>query len=158
MMSNAALSACRTYRYDLCRGWGDPKRMVAFIGLNPSTADETKEDPTIRRCIGFAKAWGYGGIHMLNLFAFRATDPKAMKTADDPVGPLNDYYIMGVHMLCEKTVAAWGSHGGYMDRSAAVRKLIPELYCLKTNRDGQPAHPLYLKKDLKPVGFAGVSK
>lgn len=90
MKKTAKLSDCRTYRYELWRTWDESKPYAMFIGLNPSTADETEDDPTIRRCINFAKTWGYGGLCMTNLFAYRATQPEDMKRASDPIGNKND--------------------------------------------------------------------
>ena len=90
MKTDAKLSECRKYRYALWRTWDETKPHVMIIGLNPSTADETKDDPTITRCINFAKSWGYGGVCMANLFAYRATEPTVMKGSTDPVGTEND--------------------------------------------------------------------
>lgn len=145
---HAEFSPCRTYRYDLERHWHEGCGKVAFIGLNPSTADETQDDPTIRRCIGFAKSWGFSGLHMLNLFAYRATDPKDMKLADDPIGPDNDRYILQVANECIAVIAAWGTHGVYRGRDNQVKRLLPELHCLKITKGGHPSHPLYLPKSL----------
>ena len=94
LKTGAIFSGCRTYRYTLWRSWDRDKGDVMFIGLNPSTADETLNDPTVRRCINYAKSWGYGGIYMANMFAFRATDPKEMKQAKDPIGYRNDFWLM----------------------------------------------------------------
>lgn len=152
MEKAAEFSDCRTYRYVLSRIWDRSERSVTFIGLNPSTADETEDDPTIRRCIGFAKAWGYGGLIMANLFAYRATFPSDMKAAPDPIGSGNDSWLR--HLADNSLViAAWGNHGSYMNRAADVRRMLSELYCLKLNGSGEPAHPLYLKADLMPTPF-----
>jgi len=124
---------------------------VLFIGLNPSTADAAVDDPTIRRCIGFAKAWGFGGLYMANLFAFRSTDPRGLLSASDPVGPENDAILLKLTKMASLVVAAWGNHGAFMDRASHVRALCGELSVLKLNHSGQPAHPLYLKKDVKPT-------
>lgn len=150
IIKGAELSPCRTYRYALWRIWDETKRYVVFICLNPSTADETEDDPTIRRCIGYAKAWGFGGIYMVNLFAFRATDPKAMKAAENPIGDDNDYWLRKLS-CAGLAVAAWGNHGVHLGRSKEVRALIPELYCLKQNKSGEPVHPLYQKASLTPT-------
>lgn len=93
MKKYATLSEDRKYRYTLTRIWDETKPKVMFIGLNPSTADETKDDPTIIRCINFAKSWGYGGLEMTNLFAFRATNPKVMKNEKEPIGKDNDTWL-----------------------------------------------------------------
>ncbi len=157
LQSGAEFSPCRLYRYSLWRLWDDRPK-VAFIGLNPSTADETADDPTIRRCIGYASDWGYGGLYMLNLFAFRATDPKDMKAASDPVGPDNNLALTGHALTCAKTIAAWGNDGLYRARSAAVRAMLPRLYCLGLNANGEPKHPLYLAKNLRPVLWVSLTE
>lgn len=149
MIKKAQFSACRTWRYTLSRWWGTlEQKRIAFIGLNPSTADESKDDPTIRRCIGYAKAWGYGGLHMLNLFAFRATDPKKMKLAADPIGPDNDLYIKRIAGITQVVVAAWGGNATFLpSRSEEIVDLIGErLTCLGKTKGGHPKHPLYLKR------------
>lgn len=122
-----------------------------FVGLNPSTADERLDDPTVRRCIGFAKSWGYGGVIMTNLFAFRATIPEDMKKAKDPIGPENDYFLRVCAGYASITVAAWGTSGGFLRRDREVIRLIPNLHYLRLTKKGFPAHPLYLPKDLEPV-------
>jgi hypothetical protein len=110
------LSPCRTYRYSLWREWIGGDGYVLFIGLNPSTADETNDDQTIRRCIGFAKAWGFAGVCMANLFAFRATDPKVMMQAADPVGRDNDAWLRTLSDAASLVVGAWGVGGSYLVR------------------------------------------
>ncbi|MCK7458888.1 DUF1643 domain-containing protein [Idiomarina aminovorans] len=150
MKTDAKFSACRSYRYVLWRVWDDAKLYVAIIGLNPSTADEVQNDPTINRCISFAQSWGYGGVCMVNLFAFRATVPADMMSAKDPVGPDNDKWLVDIAKTAGAVVAAWGNDGSYLGRSSAVKELIPNLCALKINRAGEPAHPLYLKGSLVP--------
>lgn len=154
MERKTILSPCRTYRYTLWREFGsvlDDGRYVMFIGLNPSTADEVEDDPTIRRCIGYAKAWGYSALCMVNLFAYRATDPAVMTKADNPIGPDNDKYLSTLAQGASVVVAAWGNDGAYRGRDAQVRAMIPNLHCLSVTKSGQPGHPLYLKKNLLPV-------
>lgn len=124
-----------------------------FIGLNPSVADEVQDDPTIRRCAAFAKAWGYGALCMSNLFAFRATDPADMIAADDPVGPDNDRYLTDLASNAGVVVAAWGTNGTHRSRDLAVRAMIPNLHYLHKTKAGHPGHPLYLHGTLKPVPF-----
>lgn len=154
MNKGATFSDCKKYRYSLWRIWEGGKGVVTFIGLNPSTADENIDDPTIKRCINFAKSWGYGGIYMVNLFAFRATDPKVMKATDYPVGSDNDKWIKQLIDESEIAVAAWGNHGKHLRRDRTVKKLIgSKLHCLEKSKDGNPKHPLYLKKDLTPISF-----
>jgi len=151
-------SPCRKYRYTLWRWWNKSKPYASFICLNPSTADEISDDNTVRRCINYSKDWGYGGFLMLNIFAFRATDPKVMKAQEDPIGPDNDMWIKKLAKDAGVVVAAWGSHGAYMDRGEHVKNMIPGLKCLKRTKSGQPQHPLYLKKDLRPIAYNKCAK
>lgn len=143
MKTGASFSTCRTYRYALWRTWHESEPYTLFIGLNPSTADETEDDPTIRRCIGFAKAWGFGGLCVVNLFAYRATEPKDMMKAEDPTGPENDRWIKRLSADAGVIVAAWGNSGSFLGRSWTVTRMIPNLTCLKLNKSGEPVHPLY---------------
>jgi hypothetical protein len=151
--TDAILSADRKYRYVLSRIWDESKPTVMIIGLNPSTADEEKNDPTIIRCINFAKNWGYGGVYMLNLFGFRATQPKNMFNAENPIGDENDKYIVKYSKICDKVICAWGNDGSYKNRNKEVLYKIENSYYLKLNKTGEPAHPLYLKDDLTPIKF-----
>jgi hypothetical protein len=146
-MSRAAVfSPCRKYRYSLEIIWDESKPLAAFIGLNPSTADEVSDDPTIRRCIGFAKREGCGGLRMLNLFAYRATDPREMKAAAFPVGGDNDLRKL-LDGIAGPIIACWGSHGDYLGRDSGVRLDTPGMLCFGRNGDGSPKHPLYLRGD-----------
>lgn len=149
------LSPCRSYRYVLWREFNEliGQGYAMFIGLNPSTADETSDDATIRRCIGYAKSWGYGAMCMTNLFAFRATKPEDMMTAVDPVGADNDQHLLAAAQGAGVIVAAWGTHGEFMGRDATVRNLIPGLHCLALTKGGHPHHPLRLRADLIPVPY-----
>ena len=149
----ANFSSCRKYRYSLSRIWNKQKKFVLFIGLNPSTADEKMDDPTIRRCSGYAQKWGYGGFIMVNLFAYRSTLPSKLKKVKYPVGSENDKYIVILSKKADITVAAWGNNGNLYSRDKQVLNLVPSLMCLKINKSGQPAHPLYLKKDLKLINY-----
>ena len=124
---------------------------VMFVGLNPSAADETSDDPTLTRCIRYAKSWGYGGVCMANLFAFRATEPADMKASDDPIGTENNKWLMKLAKDAALVVAAWGNDGSYLERSGQVKEFLSNLYCLKLNKSGEPAHPLYQAAGLKPV-------
>lgn len=151
MKREATFSSCQSYRYSLLREWSATQNKVLFIGLNPSTADATIDDPTIRRCIGFARSWGFGGLYMGNLFAFRSTDPRGLFSASDPVGPDNDATLLELAGVVRLVVAAWGNHGAYLGQASHVRSLFRSLSVLKLNRSGQPAHPLYLKKGLSPT-------
>lgn len=155
MPRTTILSPCRTYRYTLWREFDGlaGNGYAMFIGLNPSTADEVEDDPTIRRCIAFAKAWGYGALCMTNLFAFRATKPVDMKNAIDPVGPNNDAHLVEMAQEAGIVVAAWGTDGSHMGRDKTVRILVPHLYCLRKTKGGHPSHPLYLPGNLTPQPF-----
>lgn len=148
--SAAVLSPCRTFRYSLTREWGSGPA-VLFVGLNPSTADEATDDPTIRRCIGFARAWGFGRLEMANLFAFRATDPSDMRAASDPVGPDNDRHLRELATACQMAVAAWGASGTFRSRDVQVRVMLPRLHYLRLTKAGHPGHPLYLPAHLRPT-------
>lgn len=154
MKTDAVLSECKTYRYALWRTWDESKPYALFIGLNPSTADETEDDPTIRRCVGFAKAWGFGGLCVVNLFAYRATEPKDMMKAEDPIGPENDRWIKRLSADAGVIVAAWGNSGSFLGRSWTVTRMIPNLTCLKLNKSGEPVHPLYQPATATPKRMA----
>ena len=130
--------------------WDETQPYVLFVGLNPSTADATNNDPTITRCINFAKSWGYGGMYVTNLFAYRATQPKDLKAAKNPVGKDNDSWVLKLAKDAGIIVAIWGNHGAYQSRSQEMLKILPRPHCLKVSKTGEPMHPLYLKADLKP--------
>ena len=153
MEKSAILSADRKYRYVLTRIWDEKKPTVVFIGLNPSTADEEVDDETIRKCIGYAKRWGYGKLIMVNLFAFRSTDPSMLKRVEDPVGPDNDSYIQKCVSESNLVIACWGKHGKLLNRDKALMGSLPNLVCLKRNKNGTPHHPLYLSKDITPMPY-----
>ena len=152
----------RRYRYTLWRDLrtdanlfsDDIRRLdqyVQFIGLNPSTADETQDDPTVRRCRGFATFWGFGAICMTNIFAFRATDPRDMKREPSPIGVNNDRWLATIAASAGLVVACWGSHGDWLGRGVIVAATIPNLHCFGKTKGGHPLHPLYLKKTLQPI-------
>lgn len=152
--SGAIISPCGLYRYHLWRIWDDCLPTMVFVMLNPSTADASHDDPTIRRCIGFAKRDGYGSISVRNVFALRATNPKELLTAADPFGPENESHLLaarGVSVLT-RLVVAWGAKfggprlKGFYNR-AATACTIQGAYCLGTTKDGDPRHPLYLRND-----------
>ena len=153
MQKSAVLSKDRIYRYSLSRVWDESKPYVLFIGLNPSTADEREDDSTIKRCIDYANRWGYGGLQMANLFAYRATLPSDLKQTKKPVGVDNDRFIRELSRNAEMTIVAWSDDGTYLDRNIEVLKIIESPMCLKINKSRQPAHPLYQKKDLKPIPY-----
>lgn len=139
----------RIYRYALSRVWDARKPMMLFVGLNPSTADENTLDPTLRKCIKFATREGCGGLWVGNLFAFRATKPKNMLAAADPVGPDNDSWLQDMSCWCSLILVGWGAHGVHMDRDKEVRRLLQGhgLASLAVNKNGTPMHPLYCRDD-----------
>ena len=143
------------WRYQLRRVWDPLSPLVAFVGLNPSTADETHDDPTVRRCIGFARRWGYGGLIMTNAFGFRATDPRDMLVAADPVGPDNDRHLRAVAAEAPLVVAAWGARGAFQGRSAQVAGMLGELWALALTKRGEPRHPLYVRGDVERITWSG---
>lgn len=144
----------RKYRYTLWREWDMFNNdFVVFIGLNPSTADETKNDPTIRRCIGFAKRWGYGALCMLNLFAFRMVNPNEMKKYEYPVGDENNKWIIEITQKAKLVIVAWGINGNHLNRDIEVLKLLDNIYCLGVTKKGFPFHPLYVKSNKKLIPF-----
>ena len=149
--SGAVFSDCRNYRYALWRVWNEQMPIAMIIGLNPSTADQTRNDPTITRCINFASSWGYGGVCVTNLFGFRATAPTELKAHHDPIGKENDAWVHEIAKGAAITVAAWGNHGKFLNRSLEILPSLDQLHCIKMNKSGEPAHPLYLKAELKPV-------
>ena len=151
--SNAKFSNDRVYRYALWRTWDQSLEKLLFIGLNPSTADEVKDDPTMRRCIRFSKDFGFGGFIMANIFAFRSTDPKKLKKIKNPIGKKNDFWIKKLDKEAGMTIAAWGTHGNYLNRGEEVSKMLKNLYCLRKTKNGFPSHPLYLPANLKPIKY-----
>ena len=152
MNSGAHFSRCRSFRYALWREWDADGPKVLMIGLNPSTADASRNDPTIRRCMGFAREWGFGGVWVLNLFAYRATYPADLRAAPDPVGPRNDEWIRRVARKVDRAVAVWGNDGAMLGRSTRVRRMLGDrLEVIRLNAGGEPAHPLYMPKGVKPI-------
>lgn len=144
--SSAILSDCKSYRYRLERRWDMERPRVAFVMLNPSTADANLDDPTIRRCIGFAKAWGFGGLIVGNLFALRSTDPKALYSHSEPIGPDNDRHLLTIADDVDQIICAWGTNGALHGRGKAVVRMLRgrNMLALKVTSDGSPGHPLYL--------------
>ena len=159
IQGSANISECGQYRYQLGRQWGSGS-VVMFVMLNPSTADAERNDPTIRRCIDYAKRWGYGSLCVGNLFAWRATDPRELRRSDiDPVGQKNDAAVLEMAKRSECVVAAWGDKGRLMGRGQKIRRLLswhPNLCVLRFNRSGEPSHPLRLRKNLEPMIWSGA--
>jgi hypothetical protein len=143
------LSSDRVYRYSLSRKWDDSRRSLVVIGLNPSTADEETDDPTIRRCVGFAQREGYGGLHMLNMFALRSTDPDQLLTHADPVGPENHLYLQRAAQANSLVLAAWGAVAKDFPSQARYVCAVfhGKMRCLGITKDGHPRHPLYVRAD-----------
>jgi hypothetical protein len=157
MKTAAILSEHRVYRYLLRREWA-PGPTLPIIMLNPSTADETEDDPTIRRCVGFAKSWGYGALCVANLFALRATDPKALIAHPSPIGPRNDEILARIAEKAQGPIlCAWGAHKMAETRSREVidrfRTAGATLQALRVTKGGAPAHPLYMPANLTPITF-----
>ena len=151
--SVATYSPDSRYRYSLTRDWGSGSRAL-FVMLNPSTATELQNDPTVERCERRARALGFGGFAVANIFAFRATDPRVMRAEADPVGPANDATIHDLALRYDRIVCAWGGHGLHLDRGATVAALLRgtgrDLFHLGLTKDGQPKHPLYLGYQEQP--------
>ena len=147
----AAFSDCRSYRWWLTRIWDHSADLLVFIMLNPSTADASTDDPTIRRCVGFARRLGHGGICVVNLYVFRATSPRRLAGASDPVGSQTDFWLTYAAARARKVVCAWGANAKFRrGRTGDVLKLLrghPSLMCLGRTKDGQPRHPLYVRAD-----------
>lgn len=147
MYSSAIFSPCLTYRYRLTRIWDESLTTVVFILYNPSTADADKNDPTLRRCVGFAKDWGFGGLVLVNLFAFRSKQPKDLQKALNPIGPDNESYLKAELPAHAEVVCAWGLQGGPIPPwIIANSKRVVHLGLCK---DGSPKHPLYLPATTK---------
>ena len=155
MKNSVSFSKNRKYRYFLAESWG-PKDNLIFMLLNPSTADDAKDDRTVAKCKKLAKELGYHGATILNLFAYCSTDPKKLKTVKDPVGEYNDSYIRLAMDAGDDVVLAYGNHGVYKKRHEQVLKILKQynknLYTLGYTNDFIPEHPLYIKmpKELQP--------
>jgi len=147
--NGAHFSACKKYRYKLWRIWDDTKPKVMFIGLNPSTADESKNDPTIRRVISMAKNWGFGGVYMMNLYTYITPYPKDLQFA---VGYQDIERLKLVAKKCEQVIFAWGNFKVF-GRDEIVKNTFPNALALQINKNGSPKHPLYVKGDIVPVKY-----
>lgn len=158
-MHSASFSPDRRYRYWLESKLDGGDGVCMFVMLNPSTADETRSDPTVTRCKGFARRWGYGALWVCNIFALRSTSPDALRENPDPTGPLNDGHILRYARGADTIVCAWGNHGLHGGRGERVMRMLEGeglsgrmCHLGLTGRD-QPRHPLYLRADTRPVGF-----
>jgi hypothetical protein len=155
LKAHACISGCGQYRYALWRRWA-PGPQVLFVMLNPSTADQVRDDPTIRRCIGFAASWGYGSLAVANLFAYRTASPKILMRAARPVGRANDRWLLRLAAESSQVIAAWGNWGGLLGRDQQVREALAPLHALSLTRQGQPRHPLYVKSTARPMVWLGA--
>jgi len=142
----------RKYRYVLWRIWDPDKPVCGFIGLNPSTADDITDDPTIRRVKRFASDWGYGGVYMLNIFAFVTPYPHILAKCPDPVKD-NDKWLVNIGQKCDKIIFCWGAFKEAESRAREVEKLFTNPFCLNINYDGSPRHPLYVPRSQKPIRY-----
>jgi hypothetical protein len=159
-MKTAVISACGNFRYLLTRQSGTGADVATFVMLNPSTADAELDDPTIRRCVAFSRLWGCGKLQVVNLFAFRATNPRDMMNAEDPIGPENAAYVkQAVEGVGGPVVCAWGVHGGHPGQDLAMLRWLREAgvmpMALAVTKDGHPRHPLYVPQDTPLMPFSG---
>jgi len=156
--STAVYSDCERYRYSLTRIWEPAGPKVLFVMLNPSTATEVQNDPTVERCERRARALGFGAFRVTNIFAFRATDPRVMRATADPIGPGNDATIAQSAPWADRIICAWGTHGAHLDRGAQVAALLRAtgrpLFHLGLTKPGHPTHPLYIAYDRQPAPWA----
>lgn len=154
---SAIISPCGKYRYFLERRLSDLPGVVTFVMLNPSTADAEIDDPTIRRCKAFAGLWGFGTLRVVNLFAYRATNPKELETALNPTGPANMDYVVGATDSASMVICAWGTKGNLFRTADNVvdqlRQRGIEMYALEITKDGFPKHPLYVSSEKKPIRY-----
>ncbi|MBA7649749.1 hypothetical protein ES703_57547 [subsurface metagenome] len=151
--SKASFSEDRLYRFTLYRRWAESGDEILFIGLNPSTADEAHNDPTVRRCINFARDWGYHGVWLGNIFAWRATYPDGLDGVHEPVGRGNNLCLKLMARRCAKVVYAWGDHGQYMGRGCQVVDMLGPGWCFGINKTGEPRHPLYLPRNAQLIRY-----
>lgn len=153
--STAVYSDCEKYRYLLTRTWDAGGRKALFVMLNPSTATEVQNDPTVERCERRARTLGFGAFRVTNIFAWRDTDPRAMRAADDPVGPENDDAISDSCTWADQIIAAWGTHGTHLDQGPHIARLLRgtgrPIYHLGLTKDGHPKHPLYIAYAQQPA-------
>lgn len=154
--NGAIFSDDRKYRYALWRIWDNTKPLIQFVGLNPSSASEEMDDPTIRRVKRFAKDWGYGGVYMMNLFAIVSTDPTLLLSCPDPLGD-NNKWLNEINGRCKTVLFAWGNFP-VKGRDIEVMKMFPEAVCLGYNKNGSPKHPLYVAASTKEILFEVKNK
>lgn len=149
---SATISEDQQYRYSLTRKVSDGERIVLFVGLNPSTADAKLDDPTIRRCVGFAKLWGFSWLLMGNVYAFRSTDPKNLQIVENPVGPRNRDELDKMMAASELVIAAWGNNPLTAEAKEIADWVVKQgkVKCLGQNKNGTPKHPLYIAASTEP--------
>ncbi len=156
--STAIYSPCEKYRYALTRIWDAQGQKISFIMLNPSTATEVQNDPTVERCERRARALGFGAFRVCNIFAWRDTDPFKMRKSKAPIGPANDAAILDAQRWTDVTLCAWGTHGEHLKRGPQVEHLLRtsggELYHLGLSKAGHPKHPLYISYQQQPELWA----
>lgn len=155
--STAVYSDCERYRYSLTRVWDTDGRKALFVMLNPSTATEVQNDPTVERCERRARALGFGAFQVTNIFAWRDTDPRKMRAAADPIGPGNDDAILSGADWADQIIAAWGTHGAHLGRGPDVEHLLRKahhpLFHLGLSKQGHPKHPLYIAYAQQPEAW-----
>lgn len=156
----AIIDLSGNYRYLLWRNWNSDLPKLLFVMLNPSTADADVDDPTIRRCIGFAKLWGYGSLEVVNLFGLRSTNPDELRKCEDPVGPDNDAHVLLAASNANKIIVAWGTNGSYLGRGRKVSTLLyrHKPFCLDISKAGHPKHPLYIAANKEPFHYMWKDK
>ena len=154
MRRTALIDPTGRYRYVLTRRWASGGGIACFVMLNPSTADAARDDPTIRRCIDFARRWGHASLHVVNLYAFRTEHPAALFRANEPVGPDNDRHLWRVTRRADTVICAWGVHGLREDRGAEVAEALQargiQAQVLGWTQGGAPRHPLFLRTTVRP--------
>ncbi|GET43882.1 DUF1643 domain-containing protein [Microseira wollei] len=156
MKQGATIDPTGLYRYSLWREWDANAPRVAFVMLNPSRADADTDDPTLRRCLSFARSWGYGSLEVVNLFAYRAPRPDILRLVSDPIGPENDRYLKQAVELADKIIVAWGNRGSLSNRAKIVSSWLmsrENLYCLGITQTGHPRHPLYVRSNTTLLSY-----
>ena len=156
MRGAATFDATGRYRYRLRRWWA-PGPRVAFVMLNPNAADAVRDDPTIRRCISFARGWAFGSVDVVNLFGYRTRDPRELLRVGDPVGLENDRFLRRAVRSADLSVCAWGAAAAAATRAKVIADLFDgcALRCLGRTLSGAPRHPLYLRRDTRLRRFSG---
>ncbi|HEY9754790.1 MAG TPA: DUF1643 domain-containing protein [Oculatellaceae cyanobacterium] len=155
MQMSAHFDRTGRYRFSLHRRWSDELQAATMVMLNPSTADHLRNDPTINRCIQLSRAWGFGSLNIVNLFAYRTNSPAHLRSIQRPVGKENDTHIMKQCLKAGKVIIAWGNHGSFRGRDKEVLNLLStfDLWCIGQTKLGQPKHPLYVPAGVKLQRF-----